>query len=98
MSAGSAVVLRVAVALSLRFAVIYFPTDANGSNGGGDYVSKDNPSVFDTGHGPLSSADERKGGLAGAVAGGAVGYQTGGSSGAALGALVGWAVGEEVDD
>ena len=61
-------------------------------------MSKDNPTVFDSGHGPLSSVDERKGGLTGATLGGLAGYSAGGPGGAALGALLGWAVGEEVDD
>lgn len=61
-------------------------------------MSKDDPSVFDEGHGPLSSMDERSGGLTGALVGGATGYYVGGPSGAAVGALAGWIVGEEADD
>lgn len=57
-----------------------------------------NPSVFDEGHGPLSSEDERVGGVAGAVVGGAIGYRTGGPAGAVVGALLGWGFGEEFDD
>lgn len=61
-------------------------------------MSKDRPTPFDEGHGPLSSADERAGGIVGATLGGLAGYSAGGPGGAALGALLGWAVGEEVDD
>lgn len=56
------------------------------------------PTVFDPGHGPLSSLDERRGGVAGAAIGGLAGYSAGGPRGALVGAAVGWAVGEGVDD
>jgi phage tail tape-measure protein len=61
------------------------------------HMARDNPTVFDEGHGPGSSIDERKGGLAGAIAGGTLGARAG-PAGAIGGALLGWAVGETIHD
>lgn len=56
------------------------------------------PTMFDKGHGPLSSADERKGGLLGGLLGGAAGFSAGGPGGALVGFAVGYKAGEELDD
>jgi len=63
----------------------------------GQFTSTD-PSVFDDGHGPLSSADERGGGLVGGATGAAAGFYFGGPAGAAVGGLLGWTLGESIDD
>jgi len=57
-----------------------------------------NPGPFDPGHKPLSSTDERGGGVLGAVVGAAAGYKAGGAVGAVAGAAAGWKVGEAVHD
>jgi len=54
--------------------------------------------VFEEGHGPGSSLDERAGGLGGAVIGAFLGGSYGGSRGALAGATLGWVLGEEMDD
>jgi len=60
-------------------------------------MARNNSTVFDDGHGPGSSIDERKGGLAGAIAGGALGARAG-PAGVIAGALLGWAAGEGLHD
>lgn len=61
-------------------------------------MAERNPTIFDEGHGPLSSVDERVGGLAGGLIGAAAGYDQAGVGGAIAGGLMGWAVGEAVHD
>lgn len=58
----------------------------------------DDPNWNDPGHGPLSSEDERVGGLLGAVGGAAVGRELGGTVGMLAGAAIGWGLGEEAVD
>jgi uncharacterized protein YcfJ len=67
------------------------------SNTYGSTMPRRNPTVFDDGHGPLSSMDEQRGGIIGALAGGVAGAYYG-PGGAIAGALLGWAAGEEIDD
>jgi uncharacterized protein YcfJ len=54
--------------------------------------------VFEEGHAPGSSLDERAGGIGGAVVGAFLGGSYGGSRGALAGATLGWVLGEEMDD
>lgn len=62
-------------------------------------MSKDDPSMFDEGHGPLSSRDEAVGAVIG-VAGAAAGWAVSGGNpwAAAAGGAVGYLFGEEAAD
>jgi len=62
---------------------------------GWEYESA-SPSVFDPGHGPLSSVDEVVGGPPGALIGGVIGHDVGGPVGAVAGAAIGWGIGEKI--
>lgn len=62
-------------------------------------MSKDEPSIFDEGHGPLSSPDEFAGLATGVVFGAASWAVSGGRPwGALAGGAVGYVVGEEAAD
>ena len=56
------------------------------------------PTALTDGHEPLSSYDERTGGVAGALILGSIGYKEAGPAGALACGLVGWAGGEAFVD